>query len=276
LNNTQQRVKQLESRLQVTEVSNRALLEEVIRLQNELALSLRKSFETIAEERSARQLLENNYRSQLENVLQLNGRLKRAEDSLQEDRTAMQSLILLTKNLENVTSSAQKDLFVRRDFQAQRLEDLRLQIDDLQRSKENLERNAFGLLEEIKNIKSRVDMEALNLNTVSGDLRNKTRRLEDENRQHVISFLFLFLSSYFSLFSNLKLNSKFNLLKSTLLNKKNVKHQQKVSFQIRISMWLSFKKKKKIKKLSMFPCQIVYFCRLLITFVRLFTPQICI
>jgi len=213
LSNTQQRVKQLEGRLQVTEVSNRALLEEVIRLQNELALSLRKSFETIAEERSARQLLESNYRSQLENVLQLNGRLKRAEDSLQEDRSAMQSLIMLTKNLENVTSSAQKDLFVRRDFQAQRLEDLRLQIDDLQRSKENLERNAFSLLEEIKNIKGRVDMEALNLNTVSGDLRNKTRRLEDENRQHVISIKYFLCFSVFSFLINKIRNEPFFQLK---------------------------------------------------------------
>ena len=36
-------------------------------------------------------------------------------------------------------------------------------------------------------------MVALNLNSVSGDLRNKTRRLEDENRQHVLQFLFLFI-----------------------------------------------------------------------------------
>lgn len=180
------KVKQLESRIQVTEVSNRALLEEVIRLQNELAISLRKSFETINEERNARQILENNYKFQTDNVLQLNGRLKRAEDSLQEDRTAMQSMIVYTRNLEQSILNAQKDLFIRRDFQAQRLEDLRVQIDDLQHSKDSLERSASSLLEEIKNLKNKVDIESINLNSVGGDLRNKTRRLEDENRQHVI------------------------------------------------------------------------------------------
>ena len=149
-------------------------------------MSLRKSFDSLAEERNARQALENNYKFQIENVLQLNGRLKRAEDSLNEDRSAMQSLIAYTRNLEQNTAIAQKDLFVRRDYQANRLEELRIQIDDLQRSKENLERSAFSLLEEIKTLKSKVDIETINLNSVSGDLRNKTRRLEDENRQQVI------------------------------------------------------------------------------------------
>jgi chromosome segregation ATPase len=185
LNNTQHRVKQLESRLQMTEVSNRALLEEVIRLQNDLALSLRKSFDTLQEERTARQALENNYKFQTDNVLQLNGRLKRAEDLLQENRSAMQSLIVYTKTLEQSAASAQKDLFVRREFQSQRLDELRQQIDDLKHSKEGLERSAYTLLEEIKALKNKVDMEAINLSSISGDLRNKTRLLEEENRQYV-------------------------------------------------------------------------------------------
>lgn len=110
-------MKQLESRIQVTEVSNRALLEELIRLQNELAISLRRSFDTIAEERNARQILENNYKFQNDNFLQLIGRLKRAEDFLQEDRTAMQSLINYTRNVEQSNMNTIKELSVRRDFQ---------------------------------------------------------------------------------------------------------------------------------------------------------------
>jgi hypothetical protein len=110
-------MKQLESRLQVNEVSNRALLEEVLRLQNELATALRRSFDTIAEERNARVMLENNYKFQTENVLQLNNRLKRTEDLLQEDRKAMQSLILYTKTIEQSSLNTQKDLNMKRDFQ---------------------------------------------------------------------------------------------------------------------------------------------------------------
>ena len=71
LSSTQQRVKQLESRIQLTEYSNRALLEEVVRLQNELALTLRKSLDTIQEERAARQQLENSYRFYYDNMIQM-------------------------------------------------------------------------------------------------------------------------------------------------------------------------------------------------------------
>lgn len=117
LTNTQNKLKQLESRLQVTEVSNRALLEELIRLQNDMALSLRRSFDTIAEERSARVALENNLKFQNDTFVQLTGRLKRAEDFLQEDRNAMQSLISFTRNFEQTSTNTIKDLFMRRDFQ---------------------------------------------------------------------------------------------------------------------------------------------------------------
>ncbi len=171
--------------MQLTDVNNKSLIEEVLKLQNEMAITLKRSLESLNEERNARNILENNYKMQTENFIQLNARLKRTEDFLQEDRSAMQSLILYTKNLEQTTINTQKDLFVRRDFQAHRLEELKFQIDDIQRSKESLERSAFSLIEEIKNLKSKVDIESLNFNSLSSDLRNKTRRLEEENRQNV-------------------------------------------------------------------------------------------
>lgn len=62
-------------------------------------------------------MLENNYKFQNDSFLQMNGRLKRAEDLLQEDRSAMQSMIIYTRNLEQSLAQSQKDLFVRREFQ---------------------------------------------------------------------------------------------------------------------------------------------------------------
>ena len=76
--------------------------------------------------------------------------------------------------------------------------DLRSQIDELQRSKENLERNTFSLLDEIKGLKIKIDTEALSINTVSGDLKNKTRRLEDESRHQVICLKCLFKNIFFN------------------------------------------------------------------------------
>jgi hypothetical protein len=63
-------------------------------------------------------------------------------------------------------------------------------------------------------------MEQMSLNAISGDLRNKTKRLEDENRQHVrIDFLLYcryFFKNYLShdLFYDLILISLESKLKS--------------------------------------------------------------
>ncbi len=104
--------------------------------------------------------------------------MTRAEEIIQEGQNHMQSLILQT----NATSN-QRDFSVR--IQYNRLNELKLQIDDLQRSKESLDRSAYSLIEEIKTLKNKVDVESISLNSFSIDLRNKTRRLEEGQYEQV-------------------------------------------------------------------------------------------
>lgn len=117
LNKTQQKIKSLEVRLQATEVSNRTLIGEVVRLQNEMINSLRTNLETINEEKSARQLLEINLKFQNDAFMKTNNRLKQTEEQLQENRNAMQSMIKYTRNLENSLLESQRGLLARKDFQ---------------------------------------------------------------------------------------------------------------------------------------------------------------
>ncbi len=115
-------------------------------------------------------------------------RMMRAEETIQEGRNTMQSLLLQTKSLELNVSNSQRDMLVRNQYN--RLDELKLQIDDLQRSKENLDRSAHSLIDEIKALKNKVDIETLNFNSLSSDLRNKTRRLEEGQQEHVKIFCF--------------------------------------------------------------------------------------
>lgn len=117
LNKTQQKIKSLEVRLQATEVSNRTLIGEVVRLQNEMINSLRANLETLNEEKSARQSLETNMKFQNDAYIKTNNRLKQTEEQLQENRNAMQSLIKYTRNLENHLLESQRGLFAKKDFQ---------------------------------------------------------------------------------------------------------------------------------------------------------------
>lgn len=107
--------------MQATEVSNRSLIEEVVRLQNEMVNSLRNNLDTLNEEKSARQFLETNLKFQHDTFMKTNIKLKQTEEQLNENRITMQSMIKYTRNLENSILESQKDLFARKDFQGNKL-----------------------------------------------------------------------------------------------------------------------------------------------------------
>ncbi|RNA25876.1 paramyosin-like isoform X8 [Brachionus plicatilis] len=80
-----------------------------------------------------------------------------------------------------------------------RLEELKKQIDDLQFSKENLERYTNSLLDELKNLKNKVEIGSLNFNSIRGDIKSKTQRLEDQNRlQELVNILSRLLANVFT------------------------------------------------------------------------------
>ena len=69
-------LRQLEMRINVAERSNRALLEEVVRLQSELKTQGRQAEEKIQDERNSRKQMENSLRSSNDLIMQLTARLQ--------------------------------------------------------------------------------------------------------------------------------------------------------------------------------------------------------
>ena len=94
-----ERVKQLESRVSIAEKSNRALLEEVVRLQTELRTTIKRNEELIRDERQSRVEMENNLRMSSEMLTQLNVRLQMTEDRLSEERSAVNSIVNQQKHV---------------------------------------------------------------------------------------------------------------------------------------------------------------------------------
>ena len=60
-----------------------------------------------------------------------------------------------------------------------------MELDETIRSKEALEKASFAMMEEIRTVKSRLESQASDFTTVALDLRNKSRKLEDDTR-HVV------------------------------------------------------------------------------------------
>lgn len=117
-NDTEERVRQLEMRLAVSEKSNRALLEEVLRLQSDLRSTSKRSEEVMREERDSRQQLSEAIRISNELISQLSLRIKETEDKIEEEKESLNTLFSHTKNVEKSVVHSQQEIQNRRDAQS--------------------------------------------------------------------------------------------------------------------------------------------------------------
>ncbi|XP_064623698.1 coiled-coil domain-containing protein 154-like isoform X3 [Lineus longissimus] len=179
------RVRLLETRIGVTEKSNRALLEEVVRLQSELKSTARRNEDVIRDERIARQGLENTLRSSTDALAAVTARLKRTEDRIQEERTHLNELMGQSKTLEQSVIGAQQDVANKRDYQAARIDELKSELEESNRAKNQLERLTFQLSEDVRALKNKFDNQSFDFSQVTQDLKLRSRKIEEEHRQTV-------------------------------------------------------------------------------------------
>ena len=66
-----------------------------------------------------------------------------------------------------------------------RVFELRQELEQTQRAKDQLERVTYTLVDEIRQIKSKLEAQNMDFTSVTSDLRNKSQRLEEENRSTV-------------------------------------------------------------------------------------------
>ncbi|XP_046362158.2 paramyosin-like isoform X4 [Haliotis rufescens] len=178
----QEKVNFLESRLGVTEKSNRALLEEVLRLQNELRTSVNKNENTLREERNARQQVESSLKMCNDLIMQLSTRIKVTEEKLLEERSALSTLVTHTKGVEQAVLSSQHELRTKKDSQMTRISELQGSLHETQRAKDQVEKQVFSLMEELRGLRSKVDTQNQEFQSIASDLRMRSKRLEEENR----------------------------------------------------------------------------------------------
>ena len=63
--------------------------------------------------------------------------------------------------------------------------ELRQELEQTQRAKDQLERVTYTLVDEMRQVKSKLESQNMDFTTVASDLRNKSQRLEEENRTTV-------------------------------------------------------------------------------------------
>lgn len=66
-----------------------------------------------------------------------------------------------------------------------RLHDVRTDLDDVLQSKQQLERVTLQMADDIRNLKMKVEQHSATFATVSTELKNKSKKLEEDNRLQV-------------------------------------------------------------------------------------------
>lgn len=63
--------------------------------------------------------------------------------------------------------------------------EMRAEMEELQGAKNQLERICFSMADDIRTLKMKVDQQSAEIGGVSSDLRNRSKKLEDDNRNQV-------------------------------------------------------------------------------------------
>ncbi|XP_055878047.1 putative leucine-rich repeat-containing protein DDB_G0290503 isoform X5 [Biomphalaria glabrata] len=176
------RVKLLETKLGVSEKSNRTLLEEVIRMQNDLRLMIRRNEENIKDEQLSRQQIESSLHIVNDLITKLSIRIKSAEDKIIEERSALTSLISHTKGVEQAVIAGQQTITAKKNSETTKIQELNLQLTEIQRQRDQLEKVTFNLTEELRALKLKVDSQSVEFTSTINELKLRSRRLEDENK----------------------------------------------------------------------------------------------
>lgn len=62
---------------------------------------------------------------------------------------------------------------------------MRNELNETVRAKDQMEKTLYSMADDLRQLKTRVDSQAADFTTVALDLRNKSRKLEDETRTNV-------------------------------------------------------------------------------------------
>ena len=179
------RLRQLENRLNISEQSNRALLEELVRLQGELKSCMRHNEDSLRGEREERLILSEKIRAANNLYTQMTMRLARTEERLESERNAVGSLVNHTKQVEQAIIGSQQQLISRREQVHVKMERIKDDIDELQELYEQVQKNMRALATDLRTVKSKQEITSEHAGTSIQEIRQRIKKVEGETQSAV-------------------------------------------------------------------------------------------
>lgn len=174
------RIRHLEGRVNLGEQSNKALLEELVRLQGELKGSIRRNEDTLREEREERLVLSEKIQAANNLYTQMTMRLARAEEKIESEHNTVGSLVNHTKQVEQALMGNQQQLLSRREQISVHVERIRDDMEDMRESYEQLQKNMRALTDDVRTMKSKHEVQIVQFGTVVQEIRQRIKKIEGD------------------------------------------------------------------------------------------------
>lgn len=183
------RLRQLEGRVNVSEQSNKALLEELVRLQGELKGSIRRNEDTLREEREERLILSEKIRAANNLYTQMMMRMARAEEKIESEHNTVGTLVNHTKQVEQALMGNQQQLLSRREQIHVHVERVKDDIEDMRESQEQLQKNMRALTDDVRTMKSKHEVQTVQFGTLVQEIRQRIKKIEGDTNTAMSSLV---------------------------------------------------------------------------------------
>ena len=174
------RLRKLEGRLALSEQSNKALLEELVRLQGELKGSIRRNEDTLREEREQRLVLSEKIRAANNLYTQMVMRLARTEEKLESEHNTVGTLVSHTKQVEHALMGNQQQLLSRREQIHVHVERMKDDMEDMRENYEQMQKNVRALTDDVRTLKSKHEVQTVQFGTMVQEIRQRLKKVEGD------------------------------------------------------------------------------------------------
>lgn len=179
----------------MSEQSNKALLEELVRLQGELKGSIRRNEDTLREEREERLVLSEKIRAANNLYTQMTMRVARAEEKIESEHNTVGTLVNHTKQVEQALMGNQQQLLSRREQIHVHVERVKDDIDDMRESQEQLQKNMRALTDDVRTMKSKHEVQTVQFGTVVQEIRQRVKKIEGDTNSAVSALFCTIIST---------------------------------------------------------------------------------
>ena len=193
------RVQDLEGRIKVSEQSNKLLLEELMKLQQDLKLALRQNEEMVMKERQERIAIRDKVEAAENMYNRVAMQLLRTEEKVKMEHSTLATLLNQSKEVERALAGGQQRSMMKGEQIDRFISRFRDDLSELRQANEQIQSSLRLVGEDVKNIQHRFEMQNAEFDSVNQEIKQKVKKIETDSMA-TVSWSVLFPLFYFVCF----------------------------------------------------------------------------